>query len=343
MTDKIHPVRNSARTTARTGRYDPGFFALDRAQLRQARDRLGGELAGALVLLAAQCATGTPNSITGQLEDLAHILGRSPKAARRILNDLEAAGAIEWDRASNQYTGAVTITLDLERPNTQRARTDALKAKRSKPTAAPAEAVANPVDNQSDITDAPTVGVTLGGDQMGAPNRPYIGIEQEQEPPPTPPDDSKGAATTPGGPDRTSSALEVAAVFTVAAGLVTKAREPSRGVAGTGARRRVADDMAATLEPIALEWLSAGLPPQRIAEALAERYMAADGDRLGNARAVPWDRGALEVARAQRAAECPYCLDGYLTTEVEKVLPNGRTVFVPFTEVCSCQAVKVPT
>lgn len=351
MTDKIHPARNSARTTGRTGRYDPGFFALDRAQLRQARDLLGGELAGALVLLAASCATGTPNLMSGQVEDLALVLGRTPKAARRILNALEAAGVIEWERASNQYTGAVTITLDLERPNAQRARTDALKAERSKPAAqlssselsTTAEAVVNPVDNESDITGALTVGVTLGGDQTGAPNRPYIGIEQEQEPPPTPPDDSNGAATTSGRPDRISTAIDVGAVIELAAERVTKLREPSRGPAGTGARRRVFEAMAAQLEPLALEWLSAGLPPHRIAEALAERYLSTDGDRLGNAGAVPWLPGELDEARARAAAGCPECLDGYLTTEVEKVLPNGRTVFVPFTELCSCQALKVPT
>jgi len=358
MTDNIHPVRNSARTTGRTGRYDAGFFALDRAQLRQARDLLGGELAGDLVLLAASCATGTPNLMTGQVEDLALVLGRSPKAARRILNALEAAGVIEWERASNQYTGAVTITLDLERPNAQRARTDALKAERSKPavsTTTPAaqlssselsttaEAVVNPVDNESDITDALTVGVTLGGDQMGAPNRPYIGIEQEQEPPPTPPDDSNGAATTSGRPDRISTAIDVGAVIELAAERVTKLREPSRGPAGTGARRRVADAMAAQLEPLALEWLSAGLSPHRIAEALAERYLSTDGDRLGNAGAVPWLPGELDEARARAAADCPDCLDGWLTTEAEKVLPNGRIVTTATTEACSCQALKVPT
>jgi len=356
MTDNIHTRRNSAPHTGRTGRYDPGFFALDRASLREARDHLGGELAGALVLLAAQCAPGTPNSIPGQIVDLAHILGRTPKAARRILNALEAAGVIEWERASNHHTGAVTITLDLERPNARRARTDARRAGRDTPatsttkpaaqlssssTTGPAEVVGNPVDNESALT----VSDTLSGDQMGALNRPYIGIEQEQEPPLTPPDDSNGAATTSGGPDRTSSAIDVGAVIDLAAERVTKLRESSRGPAGTGARRRVSEAMAAQLEPLALEWLSAGLPAHRIAEALAERYLATDGDRAGNAGAVPWLPGDLEAARARAAAACtePECVDGWIFTEEPHELSNGRTVWRTESRPCVCQALTVPT
>lgn len=89
---------------------DPGFFALDRRPFRALMEEHGVELAGILVALAQE-----PQPLAARLSEVAEALGCTVKWLRPRLDRLESVGLIRWERASNQYDGALTLLVDLER------------------------------------------------------------------------------------------------------------------------------------------------------------------------------------------------------------------------------------
>jgi len=78
---------------------------------------------------------------------------------------------------------------------------------------------------------------------------------------------------------------ELAATLERAAGYVVRARHSTHGPGGRGAHRKARQDLEAELGDKAAEWLAAGCQPNRVAEALADRFT---GTNLG---AVPWSAG----------------------------------------------------
>jgi hypothetical protein len=94
---------------------DVGFFAVDRARLRQAMEELGGGPTFAFfVVLAADCRER--RSMTGSFRDLAEHYGYPLRAMRTMLTELDELGWIDWQRPRNQNeAGTVEIVRDLAR------------------------------------------------------------------------------------------------------------------------------------------------------------------------------------------------------------------------------------
>jgi hypothetical protein len=98
---------------------DRGFLQLDRTAVIHAVHRLNlsPALSGTLIMLAMHVRWDGPAlTIPGVCAaDIAQMINTTPKAARRLLADLESAGAIEWHRATNNYTGVIVLRVNLER------------------------------------------------------------------------------------------------------------------------------------------------------------------------------------------------------------------------------------
>jgi DNA-binding MarR family transcriptional regulator len=99
---------------------DRGFLQIDRTAVINAIQafRLSPALTGVLMLLAMHVRWDNPSRTlhAGTAADIAAMINTTPKVARKHLKDLEAVGAIEWHRAQNDYTGSITLMVDLERP-----------------------------------------------------------------------------------------------------------------------------------------------------------------------------------------------------------------------------------
>lgn len=100
-----------------------GFFAVDRHQLRNLVDRLGGDDARILLHLAIEADPDT-GIVRGNLHDLGDRFGAPMKRMRAVLPRLEAAGFIVFHRGKNgegRGAGSVqivdTVALDA-RPRT---------------------------------------------------------------------------------------------------------------------------------------------------------------------------------------------------------------------------------
>jgi hypothetical protein len=318
MTRTIHAdttrVASFLAALERPSTYDPGFVAIDRRLYRIARDHLGGELADALMALTLE-----RDRLAGvTLADLTEILGRSPKVTRRILTALEAAGAIAWHRAANQYTGAVVLVADLERPHRGR-----------RPASPKVTAAATPVDNAVEAETTPPVVVPvvvpIRHDQTNA----YIHREQEQEPPLSPVVPEPAPVPTSAAGESTPTLEElptaVADVIRHATTIVTDRRAVTRGPAGPGARRKVADTIARDHADTIARYLAEGARPHRVAEAVAARLE-------GEANASPFTAGEIAERRQQAAEACTEC-DGGFVWWIET--HHGREL--SFAKPCACQ------
>ena len=94
---------------------DAGFYALDRAAMRRARDELGdAECFGFFLTVAADLRSGLLRD--GNVRDIAEYYGYSVRGTERHLTKLHARGWVEWVRPSNQYAdGHLRIRRDLTR------------------------------------------------------------------------------------------------------------------------------------------------------------------------------------------------------------------------------------
>lgn len=321
---------------------DRGWFALDRNAQRAAYRRLGPTLAGVLIALASEVRhNGERLTLpTGNASDIAELIGTTPKAARRYLADLEEAGDIEWTRATNQHTGRLVLTLELERPKRSKKRAEAPALDQpSAPAAVPESDTPPLVDNTAPVL----VGVPVGVPDLGTPNDEiHISITSNPPyPPETPPHGEASPPTSRVGEETRDEAehraIEILEAAT--AEVCQRRRNEGRGEAGPGARRKVRDEIiAAGLDRKALEWITAGHRRQRVASAIADRYRASKGEQ-GNANAVPFDRGELEERRRAAAESCYVCDGGWITHEIEQ--PDGRLTF--HTAPCACQSVEAIT
>jgi DNA-binding MarR family transcriptional regulator len=303
LTPRTHPVG-----------YDPGFFALDRRVWGTLKDQYGSSLARWYLDLAAECTRKTPNRYQyGRVQMLAEILGESADTTRRVLTRLERAGLIRWTRATNQNNGEVVLLVDLERE----------RVKTPRPTKVPL-----PATSEAQIVASPVVDNALGdalGDALGAVvlHRPMQGkrdIPRTNEPrtknqtPPPPLRDDHADLVKPGGWDQCQSVIEQAAQ------IVATDRQTQYGTkAGTGAVRKIADQIAVEHSNVIAKWLTEGHPTGRIALAVAERHRTNHDRIMGNSHAVPWSPGNGPIPDTRNAEPCHRCDgDGWVYIEAQR-------------------------
>jgi hypothetical protein len=286
LTPRSHPVGN-----------DPGFFALDRRVWRTVKDQYGGTISRWYLDLAAECSRKTPNRYQhGRVSEIAQTLGESTDTTRRVLTQLEAAGMIRWTRATNQNNGEIVLLIDLERHKTPRPTRVPIPATPEAETVTPdAETVTfDAVDNRLGAGLGAAVGAALGAG-LGAVDL-HRPLQVKQQVPRTknqehvcPPDalrDPERAPVEMAREDEQHNIIEQAAQ------MVAIARENKHGKkAGTGAIRKIADDLTADQSDVIARWLVEGHQADRIAVAVADRYRAIHDGINEKRHAVPWSPG----------------------------------------------------
>jgi hypothetical protein len=316
LTPRAHPVGT-----------DPGFFALDRRRWRSLKDQYGGTLSRWYHDLAAECPRKTPNRYQhGRITELAEILGESAETTRRVLARLETAGMIRWTRATNQNNGEVVLLIDLERHKTPRPTTVHLPATSEAqidPQTTPKIATSEPVD----IGTGPALGAALGP-ALGAADlhRPLQGKRDiprtnepttKNKPPQTPPADLSILKL---GPVQMTGEDQHQRIIERTAQMIGDARENRLGSkAGRGALRKIADDVSEEYLDLIARWTGEGYNSERIALAVAERYLVGNDGINGNRHAVPWSAGEDLNADAPSVQPCQLCEgDGWIYIEDQR-------------------------
>jgi hypothetical protein len=341
-----------------TPTFDAGFYALDRTAVRRVI-AMYGEHAAYLLVLASECRHTDPDRVpTGTVADLAEILGLSYHRTRTVLAALEAVGAIEWERATNQHTGSLRLLVNLEHASARRRKpTSAATRPAPQPkhrTVVRAESAPDRLVSREQHTpvavlepDEPGIGepiptdpgpmdnrppVTVGVPKSATPNT-RIPITKKKENPPYPPTGSPSGTDGGGIIPHQEHDEALQDTLRAAAELVCEARAHRMGPAGPAAIRRVAATIAERFEATATEWLAAEHDRIRIAQALAERFRASTGEG-GNAGAVPYtlDHRTM-LARIETCDRG--CDDGYRYYD-----QHGAPVAAEYgqaTELCECR------